>query len=204
MIRTGLTTLVVLLSLAVCAQADDVYQLHYAANLTTNDSVIDITNSGATVSGGVAQNLCVNVYAFDPAEDQIACCTCSVTPSGLVSLSLRNSILKNTTTGVQPTSMEIELIASTGTCNAATVTVGQLAHGMLAWMTTYHKITTVIPAQYIWEAPTTVITTALNETPFSFGDLSAAEFAELTNTCSSIQTNDGGKGICGGCTAGGQ
>jgi hypothetical protein len=37
----------------------DAFQISYASNLNIGDSVINITNSGATVANGVSQNLCI-------------------------------------------------------------------------------------------------------------------------------------------------
>ena len=51
---------------------NDFFQVRYAANLNIGDSVVDITNTGASNSA----NLCANVYTFDPAEELISCCTC--------------------------------------------------------------------------------------------------------------------------------
>lgn len=50
------------------AFADDTYQVRYAANLNIGDSYVDFTNTGATVADGVTQNLCANIYTFDPAD----------------------------------------------------------------------------------------------------------------------------------------
>ena len=44
--------------------------MNYAANLNIGDSFVDFTNSGADNGA----NICVNLYAFDPAEELIGCC----------------------------------------------------------------------------------------------------------------------------------
>ena len=49
----------------------DVFQVRYAANLNIGDSFVDITNTGATVINTTSQNLCANLYTFDPAEELI-------------------------------------------------------------------------------------------------------------------------------------
>jgi hypothetical protein len=201
MIRTCLATLIVLLSIPVFAQnpitADSPFQVRYAANLNLYDSVVDITNTGA--SGG---NICVNVYAIDPAEEMLACCTCTVTPDALESFSLQTSILSNTGTGEVPSSMMIKLLASTGTCNASSV--ASLAPGLAAWMTTTHPITTTTTSTNWWVKPVTTTTLTLEETPFTPSTLSAGELAHLTSFCAFIQANDSGSGICKGCSLGGK
>jgi hypothetical protein len=165
------------------------FQARYAANLNVGDSVVDITNSGT--SGG---NICVNVYTFDPAEELISCCSCSVTPNGLQSLSVRNSLISNTLTAAIPTSVVIKLLATTGggaACNASSPTLPGVASGMLAWGTTLHS------------TPTSPATFGVTETPFTTSTLSPTELTHITSFCGFIQANASGFGICKGCAIGG-
>jgi hypothetical protein len=168
--------------------ADSPFQVRYAANLNIGDGAVDITNTGA--SGG---NICVNVYTFAPDEQEISCCTCTVTPDALVSLSVRNSLTNNTLTGVVPTAVVIKLIASTGACNAAAVT--NLAPGLAAWGTTIHALP-VTPG-----SPAT--TYGVTETAFTPSTLSPAELERATSLCGFIQSDGSTFGICGGCATGG-
>jgi hypothetical protein len=168
----------------------DAFQIKYAANLNIGDSFVDFTNSGATVANGVSQNLCINLYTFDPAEELISCCTCSVTPNGLVSLSVMKSLISNPLTPAVPTSVVIKAVASTGVCNASAVTA--FAHGLLAWGTTLHQNTSTAAPSY-----------SVTETAFSQADLTAAELNHITSTCAFIQGDGSGFGICKGCTPGG-
>jgi|ERR1017187_5229330 hypothetical protein len=171
------------------AFADDTFQVRYASNLNIGDSVINITNTGATAPGGVSQNLCANVYTFDPAEELVSCCTCNVTPNGLQSISVRGSLTSNPLTPAIPTSVVVKLIASTGACNASAVT--NVAHGLQAWGTTIHAL------------PTTPVSYGVTETQFAYSDLTAAELAHVTTFCGFIQANGSGFGICSGCSTGG-
>ena len=98
---------------------DTFFQVRYASNLTAGDSVINITNTGANGAslfgpgiGGAAGNICVNVYAFSPDEQLISCCSCLITPNGLVSLSTQNDLISNTLTGVRPNSVVVKLLAT--------------------------------------------------------------------------------------------
>src|SRR5580704_9345342 len=74
---------------------EDWFQINYASNLNIGDSYVNMTNSGATESIAlcasndsvclaqvalVSLNLCANIYTFDPQEELISCCACSVTP----------------------------------------------------------------------------------------------------------------------------
>jgi hypothetical protein len=177
-------------ALSTVAFADDTFQVRYAANLNIGDSVVNFTNSGATVAGGVSQNLCINLYAFDPQEELIACCTCSVTPNGLVSLSVVKSLISNPLTPAIPTSVVIKAIASTGACNASAVT--NTAHGLLAWGTTLHQNTSTASPSY-----------GVTETAFSDATLSEAELRHVTSFCGFIQANGSSFGLCRGCPSNG-
>ena len=163
------------------------FQIRYAANLNIGDSFINITNTGASN----AANLCANLYTFDPAEELISCCTCSVTPNGLQSLSVLKSLVSNPLTPAVPSAVVVKVVATTGACNASVVTPSNLAAGLVAWGTTLHTQST---------AP---VTYGVTEGRFMGSTLSAAELAHITSTCGFIQSNGSGFGICKGCAAGG-
>ena len=203
-----LTFASIALSMVALAQnpitADSPFQIRYAANLTSGDSVINITNSGANGAslfgpgfGGAAGNICVNVYAFSPDEQLVSCCSCLVTPNGLVSLSVNNDLISNTLTGVRPSSVVVKLVSTlaggdggTGTsCTNSAATGGTLAKGMLAWGTTIH-------------AAAAAGTFATTETAFSPASLSAGELASITNRCTNIIGNGSTFGICRSCRQG--
>ena len=169
--------------------ADAPFQVRYASNLNIGDSIVNITNSGAAGANGSA-NICANLYTFDPAEELISCCTCSVTPNGLQSLSVLKSLISNPLTPAIPTSVVIKIVGSTGACNAANV--ANLAVGLLAWGTTIHQNTSTAATSYFG-----------SETAFSPASLSASELVHITSTCGFIQSNGSGFGICKGCAAGG-
>ncbi len=186
----------------------ETFQVRYAANLTEGDGVINITNTGANGAsltgpgfGGEAGNICVNVYAFSPDEQLIACCSCLVTPNGLSSLSVLNDLLSNTLTGVRPNSVVVKLVNTgagptyTGTsCNSSAAIAGStsfpLAPGLRAFGTSVQR---------------TPVTGAFNvtETPFSQASLSPTELASITNRCTNILGNGSTFGICAGCRVGG-
>jgi hypothetical protein len=168
-----------------------VFGIHYSSNLNIGDSFVNLTNSGVTVANGTSQNLCANLYTFDPEEELISCCTCSVTPNALQSLSVQQSLISKPLTPAIPTSVVIKVVTTVdATCNAATATT--LAPGLLAWGTSLHQNTSTAAVSY-----------SVTETAFSQASLSLAEFTHLTSTCGFIQSNGSGFGICKGCNAGG-
>jgi hypothetical protein len=95
---------------------DSPYRIGFAANLNIGDSVINLSNDGHRAgffpnTNGVG-NLCVNVYTFDPSEEEVSCCSCLVTPNALVSLSAKNDLISNVLTPAIPTSIVIKLVSS--------------------------------------------------------------------------------------------
>jgi hypothetical protein len=195
----------------------DTFQVRYSANIPapglTNipDSVINITNTGA--SGGVTNltgtsaslggSFCVNVYAFSPQEQIVACCSCPVTPDGLVSLSVARDIASNALTSQHPQALVIELLATApvgGSCigSAAAATSGTLVPGLAAWGTTPHSTGALGSAPW-----------AVAETPFQAHVLSTTELAHLSNLCSFVIGTNGtngqgsGFGLCASCRLGG-
>jgi hypothetical protein len=173
--------------------SDAPFQVRYASNLNVGDSVINITNTGATATGATSSNLCVNVYAFSPDEQLVSCCSCTVTPNALVSLSAKNDLISNTLTPAVPTSIVVKLVATSGgSCNAATAGSGTsaLATGLAAWGTTLH-------------ATPTAGAYAVTETAFTPATLSGAELGRITALCGFIQSNGSGFGICRSCRFGG-
>lgn len=161
----------------------DAFQTWYASNLNLGDSVVNITNSGVRLAP-----ICVNVYAFSPDEQMISCCTCPVTPDGLVSLSVRRDLTSNTLTPAVPNSIVVKLLASEagGSCDAAASPT--LTSGLAAWGTTIHAA---------------LGRTVPTERTFSEVGLSTAELNRLTSFCAFIQSNGSGLGICRSCRLGG-
>jgi hypothetical protein len=181
--------------------ADSPFQVRYASNLNVGDSVVNISNSGAIgaalaagTSAATTGAICANVYAFSPDEQMISCCSCPVTPNGLVSLSSQKDLISNTLTPAVPTSIVIKLLATVpvaGTCagSAAVVGASTLAPGMVAWGTTIHA------------APGGGF--GVTETPFTPATLSAGELSRLSNLCNFINANGSKYGICKSCSLGG-
>jgi hypothetical protein len=189
------------------------FQVHYASNLINGgDSVINITNTGASASavltpgqivGGVNQNningdLCVNIYTFAADEQEIACCSCLVTPNALWSASVKTALLNSTLTPSFPNEVVVKLISTvpnvgangTESCNPATVNQNVVSLSTLAWGTTLHGVPTATGPSF-----------AMTETPFASATLSGAELARDIQECQFIQILGSGQfGICKGCS----
>jgi hypothetical protein len=194
---------------------DTAFQVRYTPNIppagstAIPDSVINITNTGARggvtnlsgTSATVGGAICVNLYAFSPDEQMVACCSCPVTPDELVSLSVAQDIASSTLTPRRPTSLVIKLLATVpagGTCagSAATVEIATLAPGLAAWGTTAHSTGALGTGPWV-----------ITETPFTPSTLGAGEITRLGSACSfiigSLGSNGFGFGLCGACRFGG-
>src|SRR5579864_4567583 len=209
--------MVVLATLASAALAfsqqvtvDGPFQVRYASNLVNGgDAVINITNTGAAATGlvvgtpaqnNINGNVCVNIYTFAADEQEVACCSCLVTPNALWSASVKTALLNSTLTPSFPNEVVINLISSaplvgTGgaqSCNPATITnVSALIEpGMLAWGTSAHGFPTATGPTFV-----------MAETPFLPATLSAAELTRDVQECQFIQILGSGQfGICKGCS----
>ncbi len=152
-------------------------QIAYAANPTAGETPVNITNSGASAGG----NICVSVYTLLPSAQMVSCCSCQAAPNSLVTLGVNKDLTNNAVN----TSVVIKLVATTpgGTCAASAGTQGSLANGMVAYLTSLQAV------------GNTNTYNAVNQ-PFVSSTLSAAEYAQLANTCSA---NFGGGTFCGSC-----
>ena len=204
--------LAVMVIFAVTANAqpvttDSPYQVRYASNLNIGDSIVNMTNTGANGAGfgsgtsaSVTGAICANVYAFDPTEEIVSCCSCPVTPNGLVSLSARADLINNPLFPRTPTAITIKIVATVpvgGSCSNSALLGGQggtptLANGLLAWGTTLHANTGAPAGTY-----------ALTETRFSPATLSAGELARLQYACGVVNNQGSGFGVCNSCRVGG-
>jgi hypothetical protein len=188
-------------SIVVFLTLDSPFQVSYAADPSAGESYINIVNTGANGDplqgpgfGAAAGNICVNVYAFAPDEQEISCCSCLLTPNSVANLGVNRDLTSTTLTGLVPSSVVVKLVATlagsggAGTsCSASAATEGTLVNGMVAYGTTPQPVGTAYSAVEHTFIPST---------------LSVGEYASITDRCASILGNGSGFGVCNSCKSG--
>jgi len=193
----------------------DTYQLNVLQNLTTADSVVNLTNAGFyTPAGNIFTNtgyMCANIYVFGgvapndvQGEQLAACCSCAISRNGVASVRGRQ-LVSNPLTNVTLTAASIKIVWTTppggvnspGSCNPAGLPGGNtlattagnfgFATGGRAWATHWHTV----PSPFG------------SETKFTNVPLSPAERNVLNENCAFIIGNGSGAGRCAGCPTGG-
>jgi len=176
---------------------DTPFQVAYATNFSAGESYINIINDGANGApalgpgfGTQEGNICVNLYAFDPAEEEVSCCSCMLTPNQVGSLDVNKDLLAKTQTGVSPSSVTVKLVATLAGANCTNSAAGEgtLVYGMVAYGTTPQRVATGVYHQV--------------EHRLAPASLSADEYASITGRCASILGNASGYGQCTSCTPG--
>lgn len=161
--------LTLLLTGSAMAQGDNsvYFTTYYANNIAAApDATVRFINDGDT--GGT---LYADFYVFDDSQELTECCSCPITPDGLLSESVRNQLTSTPLTGIKPTRGVIKVISdSSGNPYSATPTAG-----LRGWAT--HIQSTANRNPY---GPSPYSQT---ETAVADSNLTAAEQTLLQNLC---------------------
>jgi len=153
------------------------------------DGTLEITNPGVTAGSPSAGTLCAMIYVFDSSQEMNECCGCSISDSGLLTLSLLNDLTANTLTGQRPTAGSILIIPSdigpNPQCNPASLSPTGMLEG---WQTN--------------DQPAAGGTYQVSETPYSSSALNSTNQTALSALCGFIEQEGSGAGICT-CGSGG-
>ena len=173
------------------AQGDSSYYfVTYYSNANTSgapDGTLRIVNDGdqATeqVEGVPNGNLWADIYLFDDSQELQECCSCFVSPDGLLSESVNKNLTANELTGRAETSRGVIKVVSS-TSNDPTNFVTE--PGLRGWQTHI-------------QAGATKTTFSVTEAPLADSNLSEAEESALEQLCSFAITLGSGYGVCS-CT----
>jgi hypothetical protein len=171
---------------------DNIYALSYYSNAHTTgapDGALRLVNDGNVSDSSPAGDLCASIYVFDSIEELSECCSCKVTPNGILSLSVNNNLTNNPLTPEILKRGVIKVVSSlptSGVCDARNVTP-QI--GIRGWLTHVQKGTG----------------TAFGQTEEELLDSSfgTSEQTDLAEDCTVLMEMGSGHGSCS-CTDSGQ
>jgi hypothetical protein len=163
-----LVALAVMLGGTALAQGDasDYFVTYYSNANTANapDATVRAVNDGDTEN-----NLWASIYVFDDSEELQECCSCLITPDGLLSESVNNNLTKSPLTGIKPQRGVIKIISSAIESDVNTNFIANApTAGIRAWATHVQKLTSGF---------------AVTETPFADANLAASEESLLEALC---------------------
>ena len=173
---------------AVAQTQDDeaVYALSYFSNANVTgapDAALRLVNDGALFDASPEGDLCASIYVFDSREELNECCSCKITPNGILSLSVNKNLTSNTLTGIIPTRGVVKVVTSfpnAGVCDA-TVALPYIGVNIRGWLTHVQKAT----AGY-----------SLTEEELMDSNLGQLEAADLAEDCKVIFDLGSGRGPC--------
>ena len=179
-------------ALAQNAGDNSVYFVTYYSNSSTTGApaatlrlINDGDQSTTEVEGVPNGNLWAWIYVFDDSQEFQECCSCEVTPDGLLSENVNTQLLANSLTGKINTRGVIKVLSS----STHDPTNNVLAPGLRGWATHIQSVSTNdVPAF------------AVTETRLADSNLSATEQTVLQDLCSYAITLGSGHGTCS-CTA---
>jgi len=160
----------ILLGGTALAQGDNsFYFVTYFSNANTAnapDATVRAVNDGDFAGG----NLYASIYVFDDSEELTECCSCLITPDGLLSESVNKNLTANPLTGIKPTRGVIKIISSSEYTGAPGFNPNILNPGIRAWATHIQK------SNATW---------AVTETPLADSNLAAngTELGLLQELC---------------------
>ena len=163
-----LLTLATMLGGTALAQGDNSsYFVTYFSNANTTgapDATVRAVNDGDTEN-----NLYASIYVFDDSEELTECCSCVITPDGLLSEAVNTDLTANPLTHIKPTRGVIKIISSSTESDVSTLFAANTpTAGIRAWATHVQKL----PTGY-----------AVTETPFADANLAPSEQSMLEALC---------------------
>lgn len=172
-------------ALAQSAGDNSIYFVTYFSNANTTgapDQTVRIINDGDT-----GANLWASFYVFDDSQEMQECCSCEVTPDGLLSESVDNNLASNTLTGRVKTHGVIKMISSSVDAAGPNFTNTPTA-GLRVWSTHIQQKNPTAGAYFATEADA------------ADSNLASSEKTLLETLCLYVNLlGGGGQGVCS-CT----
>jgi hypothetical protein len=166
----------------------DTLKIDYFINANSGQPFANVQVTNTDLSGG---NLCAAFYVFDPQQEMSECCSCNVTPNGLLTLSVDNNLVNNpVSVGPPLTTGTIWLVSASGNAKGACLTYPDKVTptaGLRAWVT--HVEST-------GAGPLGLYPFAIWGDAMQDESLSVTELAALETQCKAISLLGSGAGVC--------
>ncbi len=159
---------------------------YFSNNVGAADQTVRLVNfaaAGTPLTSPVG-DVCANIYVFDANQEMIACCSCRITPNGLLTLSVAINLTANPVTSVVPVNGDIKIVSTAANGSAGCTPLTYNA-GMID--------STVGFGTHIQIA---AATTFITETKLPAAALSSGEQGFLTLACQFARYLGSGKGTC--------
>jgi hypothetical protein len=195
------------LSTGAFGQEGTILSAYYINANTTGvpDARMSVVNPGSVNGYSMAGDLCVNIYVFLPGQQLSECCSCKVTPDGLLNLSLNNNLTNNPYAAVPAPSGSIKIVSSA----VPTTVSGITFNGNCTGTVKAGAVTLTYPAAAVsytpsgtlgaWITHVNVVGTgvySVSETNFLNTTEAANEVPKLQELCYYIVSSFSGQGTC--------
>jgi hypothetical protein len=133
-----LTAVALMLAGTALAQDNTVYfTTYYSGNGLTGapDATVRIINDGSYTVANTPANLYASIYVFDDSEELTQCCSCVVTPDGLLSESVKLNLTANSIRGIVNSRGVIKIISSSTNTAGPGFAANTPASGLRVWAT---------------------------------------------------------------------
>jgi hypothetical protein len=160
------------------------FTTYYSANqANAPDATLRIINDGFNELRGVPLPLYASIYVFDDSEELTQCCSCMITPDGLLSESVKLNLTANPIRGVVNTRGVIKVISSSTESDVTTAFGANTpVPGLRVWMTHIQGTkVTLSPGNAV--VPVAASPYFVTETEATQSNLSAGEQTLLQNLC---------------------
>ncbi len=153
------------------------------------DQQIRLVNYGAagTPLTSPTGDVCANVYVFDANQEMVSCCSCRITPNGLLSLSVANGLTNNPVTSVVPVNGDVKIVSTAAKGTSSCSPLG-FNGGVLD--------STVGFGTHLQVSGGTAAGTFLTETQLSAVPVLDADAQFLLQACQFARYLGSGKGTC--------
>lgn len=177
-----LCALLVFPAVSFAQAADTPFQVGVLVANKNQDTLVTVTNSGASSTSPTNGTICANLYAFSSGNGSLlGCCSCAVAPNALRVVSATNEFIPTAINSQSAIRAVVKVMASSGTagsCSGSATTVGSGANVLVTGLVP--RETTVLNSGS-WIDPG--VAYAVTQHSFTPATLSAAELNRLTSQC---------------------